>query len=240
MGGGFGGCAGGYGAVRANPMQQNAMAMASPYGQAAGGDQSFASAVPASPVEVEEFLIMNPVEPKAQEQLRAMDPRAQRIVLDRGSLAGARDPTASLIGRMVKLSRLLNGVDGGMAQQFQQAVPTGATQQAVPATPEEVEQFLILNPVEQHAQDKFRGMNPQAQRWVINRGSLNNAKDSTGAFIGRMVQVEKVTNGQVQIPPGDWICQNCGDHQFARNTSCRSCGAPKSMSQSFGIVLNAL
>eukprot|EP00933_Yihiella_yeosuensis_P002998 TRINITY_DN10527_c0_g1_i1.p1 TRINITY_DN10527_c0_g1~~TRINITY_DN10527_c0_g1_i1.p1 ORF type:complete len:437 (-),score=68.19 TRINITY_DN10527_c0_g1_i1:107-1417(-) len=27
---------------------------------------------------------------------------------------------------------------------------------------------------------------------------------------------------------GDWICESCGDHQFARNSSCRKCGAPKS------------
>jgi len=26
---------------------------------------------------------------------------------------------------------------------------------------------------------------------------------------------------------GDWNCSVCGDHQFARNTSCRKCGAPK-------------
>lgn len=26
---------------------------------------------------------------------------------------------------------------------------------------------------------------------------------------------------------GDWICAACGDHNFARNTECRKCGAPK-------------
>jgi len=26
---------------------------------------------------------------------------------------------------------------------------------------------------------------------------------------------------------GDWTCPQCGDHQFARNTSCRQCGASK-------------
>ncbi|CAK9081343.1 unnamed protein product [Durusdinium trenchii] len=26
---------------------------------------------------------------------------------------------------------------------------------------------------------------------------------------------------------GDWLCPSCGDHQFARNASCRKCGAPK-------------
>jgi len=29
------------------------------------------------------------------------------------------------------------------------------------------------------------------------------------------------------MKPGDWICQGCGDHQFAKNETCRKCGAPK-------------
>jgi len=261
MMGGMGGCAGGYGAMRNGGMMQQSAA--SPYGQAGGAANAMAGVVPATPVEVEEFLILNPVEQKVADQLRNMDPAAQKLVLDRGSLEGARDPTASLIGRIVKIRKLMSGggmggggmqfqQSGGMQQfqqpagmqqfqqfqQFQQPAPTA--QQTIPATPEEVEQFLILNQVEQHAQDKFRAMNPQAQRWVINRGGLNNANDKTGAFIGRMVQVERVANGQVQVPPGDWICANCGDHQFARNTVCRSCGAPKSMSQVMGIVINPL
>ncbi|CAE8617506.1 unnamed protein product [Polarella glacialis] len=27
---------------------------------------------------------------------------------------------------------------------------------------------------------------------------------------------------------GDWSCASCGDHQFARNTTCRKCGEPRS------------
>lgn len=33
-------------------------------------------------------------------------------------------------------------------------------------------------------------------------------------------------NPQNQHKPGDWTCSSCGDHQFARNDSCRKCGAP--------------
>eukprot|EP00930_Biecheleria_cincta_P001263 TRINITY_DN102403_c0_g1_i1.p1 TRINITY_DN102403_c0_g1~~TRINITY_DN102403_c0_g1_i1.p1 ORF type:complete len:516 (-),score=62.66 TRINITY_DN102403_c0_g1_i1:57-1604(-) len=33
--------------------------------------------------------------------------------------------------------------------------------------------------------------------------------------------------------PGDWTCSSCGDHQFARNASCRKCGAPKDESDNF-------
>jgi hypothetical protein len=30
-----------------------------------------------------------------------------------------------------------------------------------------------------------------------------------------------------QMLAGDWICSRCRDHQFARNVSCRRCGAPR-------------
>merc|ERR1719221_1347020 len=29
------------------------------------------------------------------------------------------------------------------------------------------------------------------------------------------------------VKEGDWICEKCNDHQFARNTECRQCKAPK-------------
>jgi len=29
------------------------------------------------------------------------------------------------------------------------------------------------------------------------------------------------------VAPQDWMCRECGDHQFARNLACRKCGAPK-------------
>mmetsp|Transcript_87481 Transcript_87481/g.270867 ORF Transcript_87481/g.270867 Transcript_87481/m.270867 type:complete len:208 (+) Transcript_87481:47-670(+) len=31
----------------------------------------------------------------------------------------------------------------------------------------------------------------------------------------------------MEIRAGDWDCPQCGDHQFARNTECRRCKAPK-------------
>lgn len=37
----------------------------------------------------------------------------------------------------------------------------------------------------------------------------------------------KPAGGAAVFAPEDWMCQECGDHQFARNLSCRRCGAPK-------------
>merc|ERR1719343_1415123 len=30
-----------------------------------------------------------------------------------------------------------------------------------------------------------------------------------------------------KLKPGDWVCPNCSDHQFAKNEACRKCGTPK-------------
>jgi len=35
------------------------------------------------------------------------------------------------------------------------------------------------------------------------------------------------TNINQEVRQGDWICPACGDHQFARNDSCRRCSKPK-------------
>lgn len=50
--------------------------------------------------EVEAFLSVNPVETHAAAKLRSLPKHLQRIVMDRGSLGGARDPSAVLISRV--------------------------------------------------------------------------------------------------------------------------------------------
>merc|ERR1712008_87087 len=50
--------------------------------------------------EVEAFLTQNPVEPHAAARLRSLPPEMQRLVIERGSLQGARDPSAVLISRV--------------------------------------------------------------------------------------------------------------------------------------------
>merc|ERR1719498_417730 len=40
--------------------------------------------------------------------------------------------------------------------------------------------------------------------------------------------------GQAQVPsnfrPGDWMCQQCGNHNYASRTQCGKCNAPKALS----------
>lgn len=50
--------------------------------------------------EVEAFLSVNPVESHAAQRLRALPPDKQKSVIERGSLLGARDPSAVLVSRI--------------------------------------------------------------------------------------------------------------------------------------------
>jgi len=284
--------------------------------------------MPATPVEVEQFILENPgIEEHAQAKFRALDPISQRTVINRGSLAGARSPTASLLGRITKVNiaaggtggmgsmggmaggmgggmsggmggGMCGGMGGGMcggmagmggmggvggmggmvspmtgavqsgprvtamenvieagktgslkvfgqkgfgyitrddgaedvfffsehvqngsvadlvpgarlkfdmANDFKTGRPRGVNivleapgvgQNTAPATPEEVEQFLLENPgIEDHAQMKFRALDPAAQRTVMNAGTVANARSPTAALMSRLRQFKFGGNG---------------------------------------------
>jgi len=63
-------------------------------------ESAVSSIVTQSSPEVEAFLAMNTVEPHAASRLRSLPPEMQRLVIERGSLFGARDPSAVLISRV--------------------------------------------------------------------------------------------------------------------------------------------
>lgn len=50
--------------------------------------------------EVEQFLMLNPVDPEAATRLRSLPPHLQRMVMERGPLAGTRNPSSVLIVRI--------------------------------------------------------------------------------------------------------------------------------------------
>lgn len=54
------------------------------------------------------------------------------------------------------------------------------------------------------------------------------AADPSGGMMGGMMGGMKFLGGSGPVPkPGDWNCPACGDHQFARNETCRKCGGPR-------------
>merc|ERR1712039_812004 len=57
---------------------------------------------PLADVEIDTFLESNGISPDACQTFRELAPSLQKLVIDVGSLADARDPTAVLISRMKK------------------------------------------------------------------------------------------------------------------------------------------
>ncbi|CAD7933917.1 unnamed protein product [Amoebophrya sp. A120] len=91
-----------------------------------------------------------------------------------------------------------------------------------------------FTPVQQHPQPPRAG----GHHNMINRGPH-------GAAHGPQDNNGRRNNGHKTVFPGDWICDGCGDLQFARNQSCRVCGAPRAkerlmFSQRDGIPENGL
>lgn len=79
------------------------------------------------------------------------------------------------------------------------------------------------------AVEAFRSLTPYVQHLVMERGGLDGARDQNAVLLSRVKQAQQGTlpQGKGAHPkPGDWYCPQCNDLQFARNTSCRKCGAP--------------
>merc|ERR1740121_1631988 len=120
------------------------------------------------------------------------------------------------------------GGDGRFATVSQPAIDLSGIDSA---TWQDVEAFLAVHPgVEPHAREKLMALEPQLQSLMIQKGSMMEARDQTAMLMGRIKQASLVASGQYQgMKEGDWLCSKCGEHNFARNSNCRSCGTPKPM-----------
>mmetsp|Transcript_114317 Transcript_114317/g.330229 ORF Transcript_114317/g.330229 Transcript_114317/m.330229 type:complete len:361 (+) Transcript_114317:1-1083(+) len=224
----------------------------SSYGPSKGGggggkgcspyNTAFQHVQPASPQEVEAFLAMHMVEQHAADKLRSLDPRMARVVIMKGSMQDARDQTAVLMQRCTGFSTMKDGdwiCPGCFDHQFAKndicrrcgtpktsfSLASDCSHSAFdvidPATSEEVNTFLAEHPnLQSHAVEKFSSMDPRMQKVVIYKGSMADARDPTAVLIQRCTAMES-------LQPGDWICLGCCDHQFAKNFTCRRCGAAK-------------
>jgi len=255
---GMGGKGGGYGAAKGDQQVQRM----TPY----PGRPSYTEE--ASQAEVEMFLQVHTVEDHALQKFLGMNPRLQKLVINKGTLLEARDQTAMLMGRMKQVYMASKGqVDttamkqgdwicpGCLDHQFaknevcrscghprtaaiqaqvkelaQRAGGPGAGSHLVPATQQEVFEFLSQHQIEEKAQQRFLEMDAMLQKLVINKGNMLQARDQTAVLISRITSVSKIASGQIDestMKEGDWICSGCLDHQFSKNLVCRQCGTPK-------------
>eukprot|EP00930_Biecheleria_cincta_P069120 TRINITY_DN568_c0_g1_i2.p1 TRINITY_DN568_c0_g1~~TRINITY_DN568_c0_g1_i2.p1 ORF type:complete len:685 (-),score=101.09 TRINITY_DN568_c0_g1_i2:173-2227(-) len=195
--------------------------------------------------QVENFLTLHNIEAHAADTLRALGPQLQQLVMDSGSLADARDPTAVLISRINKARQgtlqvpqmmpgdwkcAACGDHNFMRNEACRKCGTARDFGGGPMNMHEggnalslVDTYLHENNIEQRAADNFRALPAHMQRLVMEAGSLSDARDPTAVLISRMNKAKQGILAPSKVMPGDWKCSACGEHNFARNTQCRKC-----------------
>lgn len=195
---------------------------------------------PATPDEVTLWLMSNPVEVQAQERLLCLDPRLQRVVMEKGDLGDARNPTAMLMGRCTAVDVLKAGdwicpncTDVQFAKhsvcnqcqtpKTQDSVVQVTLPQAImalePAGEQDVQAFLDKWQFQPHGVERFQSLDPRLQAVVMAK-SMDGVRDPTAVLLSRVRNLQNMKNG-------DWICLGCADIVFARNNACNLCKSPK-------------
>lgn len=204
---------------------------------------------------VDIYLSENNIEPRAADNFRALPAQMQQLVMESGTFADARDATAVLITRMNKAkqgilqpAKILPGdwkcsACGEHNYARNQACRKCGTSQELGGSPFSVisskvlpekdmgaiEAFLAENGIEAHAGETFRGLQSHLQKLCMAAGALKDARDPTAVLISRMNKARQGTLQPVHSMPGDWQCPACGDHNFARNSTCRKCGTAQTV-----------
>jgi len=172
--------------------------------------------------DVESFILENDLNERASDALRTCDPAVQRSVLDQGSLRGCRETSAGCIGRIAKACKAMNasgwvepalapapawqrGPPPGLSQPRWRSQPYPAAEQVrqaeyplAPPHPEEIEQFISDNELNERASEILRSVPPAVQRQVLDQGSLQGCREPSAGCIGRVHKIQ--TEGAASAP----------------------------------------
>lgn len=143
--------------------------------------------------EVDKFLDSNAdVDEGAADDLRKCPPEVQRIVLSRGDLRSARNPSAALIAR-IRDARTSTSSGSGLAG--------GGGGGGGGLDPGVVDAFLEANPgVDESAAASLRSSPADVQRTVIARGDLTGARNPSSALLSRIRDAKSAPSGGAAVP----------------------------------------
>jgi len=112
---------------------------------------------------VEDFIVAEGIDEKAANELRELDPEVQNEVIGRGSMAGRRNPSATLSSRIrdAKVACHAN---------------------------ESVETFIVTEGVDEAAAGALRDLDPDLQEQVVARGTLAGTRNPSATLLGRIKQ----------------------------------------------------
>mmetsp|Transcript_35276 Transcript_35276/g.80769 ORF Transcript_35276/g.80769 Transcript_35276/m.80769 type:complete len:415 (-) Transcript_35276:201-1445(-) len=153
---------------------------------------------------------------------------------------GLKDPSnQEELTKAVASMSAATGDQAGAAQLYQQAM--AGLDQAPPDAPADaasefsMEQQLELQRAAATAQYSQFWMHQQFQAQMemfenqrLLASGASPTEEAMSTTLNRSVGLGKpARTGSQPMLPGDWTCKACGDHQFARNRTCRFCGAGK-------------
>eukprot|EP00418_Pyrodinium_bahamense_P000548 CAMPEP_0179014226 /NCGR_PEP_ID=MMETSP0796-20121207/2140_1 /TAXON_ID=73915 /ORGANISM="Pyrodinium bahamense, Strain pbaha01" /LENGTH=776 /DNA_ID=CAMNT_0020709769 /DNA_START=72 /DNA_END=2402 /DNA_ORIENTATION=+ len=146
--------------------------------------------------DVELFLLGNEVDDDAANALRACDPEVQKVVIGRGDLTGARNPSAALLARIREAGNA-GGSSGAWGSNG--SAPGGWGGQ----TDAQVEGFIASNSLDDKAADALRTCEPHVQQVVMARGDLSSARNPSAALLARIrdAQNRKGSGGNPSSAP---------------------------------------
>lgn len=141
--------------------------------------------------EVEDFLAQCNIDERAMDAFRKCTPEVQQAVLDRGSLEGARNPSSALLGRVKDAQAACSGSGsggrgGGGGGGGGRGERDNGRNQVPQVDPSLIEHFLQEANVDDRAAEALRTASPQAQQYVLDRGSLQDARNPSSALCGRL------------------------------------------------------
>jgi len=148
------------------------------------------------------FLRENNIDPGACDKFWAAYPEVQQRVMEQGSLADTKNPSAALLGRIRHASKgsgesNYSGYEDTQAPRYDKSWDSwqqGSQQRqhqwesdAAPTVSEaEIHDFLVRNTIDFEAAQKFRAADVAQQRFVLDQGDLWEAKNTSAFLLSRL------------------------------------------------------
>jgi len=136
--------------------------------------------------EVDDFIRGNDLDNVAADALRGCTPDVQDAVLDRGSLATARNPSSAVLSR-------IRDAQGSIGGSFRHDSDHNRFR-------DEVEHFIHTNNLDPNSADTLRNCLPSVQRTVISRGGLSSARNPSSVLNARIREASAAAAAAERTP----------------------------------------
>merc|ERR1719215_1908206 len=154
----------------------------------------------ASREEVDRFVSENRFDPQSAAIFKKEPADIQAHVIDRGTMAECKNPSAALMGRLRDARQQRFKPTGGRKDGAGPSLATGAA-----GTTQEVEAFISENKIDMGAARALRAETPDIQQGVMDRGTLEGFQNPSALVMARIKDVKAVRKEAAtrNVKPGE-------------------------------------